>query len=120
MFCGVLITSLVLQGAGPLVPYGVLCVRELFRFLVSLCNPLNKENSEVIIHTGLTLLTVALEVGADAIGKYATLLTIVKDDLCRNLFMVRVMIFSRLRCGAIETLRMLYFLCRKIVWVKCL
>ncbi|XP_054265993.1 Golgi-specific brefeldin A-resistance guanine nucleotide exchange factor 1-like isoform X2 [Macrosteles quadrilineatus] len=76
------------QEEGPLVPYGVLCVRELFRFLVSLCNPLNKENSEVIIHTGLTLLTVALEVGADAIGKYATLLTIVKDDLCRNLFML--------------------------------
>lgn len=76
------------EGSGPLVPYGLLCVRELFRFLVSLCNPLNKENTEVIIHVGLTLLTVALEVGADAIGQYSTLMSIVKDDLCRNLFML--------------------------------
>lgn len=76
------------EGSGPLVPYGLLCVRELFRFLVSLCNPLNKENTEVIIHVGLTLLTVALEVGADAIGQYSTLMCIVKDDLCRNLFML--------------------------------
>uniref|UniRef100_A0A1B6FF78 SEC7 domain-containing protein n=3 Tax=Cuerna arida TaxID=1464854 RepID=A0A1B6FF78_9HEMI len=76
------------EGAGPLVPYGLLCIRELFRFLVSLSNPMNKENSEFIIHVGLTLLTVALEVGADAIGKYSTLMAIVKDDLCRNLFML--------------------------------
>uniref|UniRef100_A0A1B6C7R4 SEC7 domain-containing protein n=2 Tax=Clastoptera arizonana TaxID=38151 RepID=A0A1B6C7R4_9HEMI len=76
------------EGQEPLLPYGLLCVRELFRFLVSLCNPLNKENSEMIIHVGLSLLTVALEVGADAIGHYSTLLAIVKDDLCRNLFML--------------------------------
>lgn len=76
------------QEGVPLVPYGLDCVRELFRFLITLCNPLDKQNTEVMIHLGLTLLTVALEVGADSIGKYTTLLTLVKNELCRNLFSV--------------------------------
>ncbi|XP_023706010.1 Golgi-specific brefeldin A-resistance guanine nucleotide exchange factor 1 isoform X5 [Cryptotermes secundus] len=74
------------DGSQPLVPYGVACVRELFRFLISLCNPLDKQNTETMIHTGLSLLTVALEIGADSIGKYNSLLGLVKDELCRNLF----------------------------------
>ncbi|CAH1155460.1 unnamed protein product [Phaedon cochleariae] len=69
-----------------LYPYGLACVRELFRFLISLCNPHEKQNTEVMIHLGLTLLTVAFEIGADNIGKYNALLALVKDDLCRNLF----------------------------------
>lgn len=74
-----------------LVPYGLACVRELFRFLISLCNPLEKQNTDVMIHLGLTLLTVAFEVGADSIGKYVPLLNLVKDDLCKNLFSVSVL-----------------------------
>lgn len=70
----------------PLVPYGLSCVRELFRFLISLCNPHDKQNTEVMIHLGLTLLTVALEIGADSIGKYSTLLALAKNELSRNLF----------------------------------
>ena len=37
----VMLTSLMcfLVGAGPLVPYGLPCIRELFRFLISLINP---------------------------------------------------------------------------------
>ncbi|XP_065333294.1 Golgi-specific brefeldin A-resistance guanine nucleotide exchange factor 1 isoform X2 [Cloeon dipterum] len=72
--------------SAPLIPYGIACVRELFRFLVSLCNPLDKQNTEVMIHTGLTLLTVACEIGADHISRYSSLLNLIKDDLCRNLF----------------------------------
>jgi hypothetical protein len=78
-------------GSAPLLPYGVACVRELFRFLVSLCSPHDKQNTEVMIHIGLTLLTVALEIGADHIGRYASLLALVKDELCRNLFSVSVL-----------------------------
>lgn len=84
-----------------LSPYGLACVRELLRFLISLCNPRDKQNTDVMIHLGLTLLTVAFEVSADNIGKYATLLALVKDDLCRNLFSVSIMyklyLYSNLR-----------------------
>lgn len=71
-----------------LVPYGLASVRELFRFLISLCNPIDKQNTEAMIHLSLTLLTVAFEVGADSIEKYSSLLSLVKDDLCRSLFSV--------------------------------
>ena len=79
-----------------LVPYGLACVRELFRFLISLCNPLDKQNTDVMIHLGLTLLTVAFEVGADSIGKYSHLLALVRDDLCRNLFSVSYKLLTRI------------------------
>ncbi|XP_045476199.1 Golgi-specific brefeldin A-resistance guanine nucleotide exchange factor 1 [Harmonia axyridis] len=69
-----------------LLPYGLACVKELFRFLISLCNPHDKQNTDVMIHLGLTLLTVAFEIGADSIGKFPSLMALLKDDLCRNLF----------------------------------
>lgn len=74
----------------PISPYGLACVRELFRFLISLCNPLDKQNTDVMIHLGLSLLIVAFEVSADHIGKYATLLALVKNELCRNLLSVSI------------------------------
>uniref|UniRef100_A0A1Q3FES7 Putative golgi-specific brefeldin a-resistance guanine nucleotide exchange factor 1 n=2 Tax=Culex tarsalis TaxID=7177 RepID=A0A1Q3FES7_CULTA len=86
------------SGPVPHLPYGLPCIRELFRFLISLCNPHDKQNTDVMIHMGLTLLTVTFEVGADSIGRYDSLLTIVKDDLCKNLFALlateRISIFA--------------------------
>lgn len=80
-----------------LLPYGLPCVRELFRFLISLCNPMDKQNSDTMVHMGLSLLTVALEVGADSIGNYDSLLVLVKDELCRNLFSVSIFIYLLLK-----------------------
>ncbi|KAI0212076.1 Golgi-specific brefeldin A-resistance guanine nucleotide exchange factor 1 [Lamellibrachia satsuma] len=74
------------RGSGPLVPYGLPCVRELFRFLMSLTNPLDRQNTDVMVHMGLSLLTVALEAGADHISKFNSLLYLIKDDMCKNLF----------------------------------
>ncbi|XP_012270062.1 Golgi-specific brefeldin A-resistance guanine nucleotide exchange factor 1 isoform X2 [Orussus abietinus] len=71
-----------------LAPYGALCVRELFRFLISLCNPIDKQNTEVMTHLGLSLLQVALEIAADALSKFPSLLALAKDDLCRNLILL--------------------------------
>ena len=76
------------SAAGPLIPYGLPCVRELFRFLVSLTNPLDRHNSDVMIHMGLSLLTVALESGADHIPASSSLMCLVRDDMCKNLIFV--------------------------------
>jgi brefeldin A-resistance guanine nucleotide exchange factor 1 len=70
-------------------PYGSLCVRELFRFLVSSCSPLDKQNTEIMMHLGLSLLQVTLEVAADALSNFPSLLALAKDDLTRNLILVR-------------------------------
>lgn len=70
-------------------PYGSLCIRELFRFLSSLCNPHDKQNTEVMMHLGLGLLQVTLEVAADALSNFPSLLKLVKDDLTKSLILVR-------------------------------
>ncbi|KAK1333516.1 hypothetical protein QTO34_005900 [Cnephaeus nilssonii] len=65
-----------------LVPYGLPCIRELFRFLISLTNPHDRHNSEVMIHMGLHLLTVALE--SAPVAQCQTLLGLIKDEMCRH------------------------------------
>ncbi|XP_053163381.1 Golgi-specific brefeldin A-resistance guanine nucleotide exchange factor 1 isoform X8 [Hemicordylus capensis] len=67
-----------------LVPYGLPCIRELLRFLISLTNPHDRHNSEVMIHMGLQLLTVALELAT--VANCPSLLGLVKEELCRYLF----------------------------------
>jgi golgi-specific brefeldin A-resistance guanine nucleotide exchange factor 1 len=65
------------------IPYGLPCVRELLRFLISL---INMKNSETMITIGLNLITIAFESGIDHISSFSTLISYVKDDLCKNLF----------------------------------
>ncbi|KAL0821482.1 hypothetical protein ABMA28_004950 [Loxostege sticticalis] len=81
-----------------LQPYGLVCVRELFRFLISLCNPLDSQNTSAMVHLGLALVGTALEVGADQIASYPSLFYLVKDPLCRNLLSLlgteRISIFA--------------------------
>ncbi|KAL8186612.1 UNVERIFIED_CONTAM: G-box binding factor [Gekko kuhli] len=69
-----------------LVPYGLPCIRELLRFLISLTNPHDRHHSDVMIHMGLQLLTVALELAS--VAKCPSLLGLVKEELCRYLFQV--------------------------------
>ena len=64
--------------AASLVPYGLPCVRELFRFLISLINPNDRHNSDVMTHMGVALVTVALESGVDHIPAFPSLLALVK------------------------------------------
>lgn len=71
---------------GSLIPYGLPCLRELFRFLISLTNPHDRHNTDTMMHMGLQLLTVALESGH--LANYQSLLVLVKDELCRHLLQV--------------------------------
>nr|XP_033796317.1 Golgi-specific brefeldin A-resistance guanine nucleotide exchange factor 1 isoform X2 [Geotrypetes seraphini]XP_033796319.1 Golgi-specific brefeldin A-resistance guanine nucleotide exchange factor 1 isoform X2 [Geotrypetes seraphini] len=81
---GVRFTQSTQKEGAALVPYGLPCIRELFRFLISLTNPHDRHNSEIMIHMGLQLLTVALE--SAPISNYLSLLGLVKDELCQHLF----------------------------------
>lgn len=65
------------------LPYGLPCVRELLRFLISL---ISNKNSELMVSMGLNLITIGLESGIDHISSYQSLLAYVKDDLCKNLY----------------------------------
>nr|XP_029496594.1 Golgi-specific brefeldin A-resistance guanine nucleotide exchange factor 1-like isoform X1 [Oncorhynchus nerka] len=72
------------EDGAALIPYSLPCLRELFRFLISLTNPHDRHNTDAMMHMGLQLLTVALE--AAHIAPYQSLLGLVKDELCRHLF----------------------------------
>ncbi|XP_072165610.1 Golgi-specific brefeldin A-resistance guanine nucleotide exchange factor 1-like [Diadema setosum] len=74
------------DGAGPPVPYGLPCVRELLRFLISLINPYDRHNTDLMMHMGLSLLTVGIETGCDHIPSFSALIALVKDEMCKNLF----------------------------------
>ncbi|KAF2354695.1 Sec7 domain [Trinorchestia longiramus] len=73
---------------GELVPYGMACVREVLRFLITLTNPTNEQNTPNMIATALGLITVALEVGGEHVNKCSSLLRLVRDQLCRNLLLL--------------------------------
>ncbi|XP_074531303.1 Golgi-specific brefeldin A-resistance guanine nucleotide exchange factor 1 isoform X2 [Halichoeres trimaculatus] len=81
---GVRFTQSTQRDGGSLIPYGLPCLRELFRFLISLTSPHDRHNTDAMMHMGLQLLTVALESGQ--IANYQSLLGLVKDELCRHLF----------------------------------
>ncbi|KAH0624366.1 hypothetical protein JD844_031764 [Phrynosoma platyrhinos] len=81
---GVRFTQCSQKEGAALVPYGLPCIRELLRFLISLTNPHDRHNSEVMIHMGLQLLTVALELAS--VANFPSLLALVKEELCRYLF----------------------------------
>ena len=78
----------VVKEGSSLVPYGMPCVREVFRFLISLTSPTNDQNTPTMINSALSLITVALEVAADHIHQTPSLLVMIKDQLCRNLFLL--------------------------------
>lgn len=88
--CRVVLSNLLsfclLSVGASLIPYGLPCLRELFRFLISLTNPHDRHNTDAMMHMGLQLLTVALE--SAHIPNYQSLLVLVKDELCRHLFQV--------------------------------
>ena len=67
-------------------PYGLSSIIELLDFISSLINIHDPQNSDHIIKTGLSLITVALEVARDHILEIPELLEIVRVDLTKYLY----------------------------------
>ena len=67
-------------------PYSLPSIRELFRVLVDLLQPQNRQNGDNLRVMALRIIDVALEVAGSSIAKHPSLATLAKDDLCRYLF----------------------------------
>ena len=67
-------------------PYSLPSIRELFRVLVDLLQPQNRQNGDNLRVMALRIIDVALEVAGPSIAKHPSLATLAKDDLCRYLF----------------------------------
>ncbi|KAL8699180.1 MAG: hypothetical protein Q9224_001529 [Gallowayella concinna] len=67
-------------------PYGLPSIRELFRVLVDLLQPHNKQQGDGMKVMALRIIDVALEVAGPSIARHPSLAMLAKDDLCRHLF----------------------------------
>lgn len=82
----------------PPEPHGIASIHELFHYLISLINPLpESQNTEAMINVGLNLLIIAFESSVTAIGKKTCLMSIVKNELCWNIIMVRIRLAKLIR-----------------------
>ncbi|KAI9821685.1 MAG: GDP/GTP exchange factor for ARF [Pycnora praestabilis] len=67
-------------------PYSLPSIRELFRVLVYLLDPHDKQHNDTMRVMALRIIDVALEVAGPSIAKHPSLATLAKDYLCRYLF----------------------------------
>ena len=67
-------------------PYSLPSIRELFRVLVNLLEPHDKQHTDAMRIMALRIIDVALEVAGPSIAKHPSLALLAKDHLCRHLF----------------------------------
>ncbi|KAH6663098.1 hypothetical protein B0J14DRAFT_495149 [Halenospora varia] len=70
----------------PIKPYSLPSIRELFRVLVDLLDPHDKQHGDPMRVMALRIIDVALEVAGPSIAKHPSLATLAEDRLCRYLF----------------------------------
>lgn len=70
----------------PIKPYSLPSIRELFRVLVQLLDPHDRQHADAMRVMALRIIDVALEVAGPSIAKHPSLATLAEDHLCRYLF----------------------------------
>ncbi|PBP20733.1 Sec7 domain-containing protein [Diplocarpon rosae] len=67
-------------------PYSLPSIRELFRVLVDLLDPHDRQHADAMRVMALRIIDVALEVAGPSIAKHPSLASLAEDSLCRHLF----------------------------------
>ena len=67
-------------------PYSLPSIRELFRVLVNLLEPHDRQHTDAMRIMALRIIDVALEVAGPSISKHASLASLAKDSLCKHIF----------------------------------
>ena len=70
----------------PIKPYSLPSIKELFRSLVDLLDPHDKNYTDALRVMALRIVNVALEVAGPSIASHPSLALLAKDTLCRHLF----------------------------------
>ncbi|CAI7627566.1 unnamed protein product [Penicillium viridicatum] len=69
-----------------LQPYSLPSIKELFRVLIDLLDPHNRQHTDAMRVMALRIIDVALEIAGPSIARHPSLAALAKDDLCRYLF----------------------------------
>jgi brefeldin A-resistance guanine nucleotide exchange factor 1 len=67
-------------------PYSLPSIRELFRVLVDLLDPHDRQHTDTMRVMALRIVDVALEVAGPSIASHPSLANLAKDTLCRHIF----------------------------------
>lgn len=67
-------------------PYSLPSIRELFRVLIDLLDPHNRQQADAMRVMALRVINVALEVAGPSIASHPALAVLCEDQLCRHLF----------------------------------
>lgn len=67
-------------------PYSLPSIRELFRVLVDLLDPHERQHNDTMRVMALRIVDVALEVAGPSLASHPSLANLAKDTLCRHLF----------------------------------
>jgi len=67
------------------IPYGLPCMEEILRFLITLVNPTELNSTEELRMLGFNLINIALEKGGGEVAKLTGVVGLLKDDLCKYL-----------------------------------
>lgn len=82
----VTVPSLPNDGADDVKPYSIPSIRELFRVLIDLLDPHNRQHTDAMRVMSLRIIDVALEIAGPSIARNPSLAALAQDDLCRYLF----------------------------------
>jgi brefeldin A-resistance guanine nucleotide exchange factor 1 len=80
------LTSMPEEEEPPIKPYSLPSIKELFRSLVVLLDPHDKNYTDAMRVMALRIVDVALEVAGPSIANHPSLASLAKDTLCRHLF----------------------------------
>ncbi|KAF9889422.1 GDP/GTP exchange factor for ARF [Aspergillus nanangensis] len=96
-------------------PYSLASIRELFRVLIDLLDPHNRQHTDPMRVMALRIIDVALEVAGPSIARHPTLATLAQNDLCRHLFQLVRSENMAILTGSLRVTGTLLFTCRSVL-----
>lgn len=101
--------------AAEVKPYSLPSIRELFRVLVDLLDPHNRQHTDAMRVMALRMIDVALEVAGPSISRIPSLAVLAQDDLCRHLFQLVRSDNMAILTGSLRVAGTLLSTCRRVL-----
>ncbi|KAJ5932311.1 hypothetical protein N7516_006800 [Penicillium verrucosum] len=98
-----------------LQPYSLPSIKELFRVLIDLLDPHNRQHTDAMRVMALRIIDVALEVAGPSIARHPSLAALAKDDLCRHLFQLVRSEHIAILTGSLRVAGTLLSTCRPVL-----
>ncbi|KAF7591223.1 GDP/GTP exchange factor for ARF [Aspergillus hancockii] len=93
-------------------PYSLASIKELFRVLIDLLDPHNRQHTDSMRVMALRIIDVALEVAGPSIARHPRLATLAQNDLCRHLFQLVRSESMPILTGSLKVASTLLLTCR--------